>query len=55
MKWSFFRNILYLFSNIKVLLHSRGEVALMKDMAFAAAPGSHTLVAIKQRQVRTTR
>ena len=37
-------------AGIKVLLHDSSEVPLVKDLGFAIAPGTHTLIAV-QRQV----
>ena len=38
-------------SGAMVLLHDPGEVARMRDLAYAVSPGSHTLMAVKYREV----
>ena len=36
---------------LQILLHDQGEISQMKDLGFAVAPGTHTLVGIKQYKV----
>ena len=36
---------------LQILLHDQGDVPQMKDLGFAVAPGTHTLVGIKQYKV----
>ena len=38
---------------LQILLHDQGDVPLMKDQGFAVAPGTHTLVGVKQYKVTT--
>ena len=38
-------------AGIKVLLHDDTEIPLVKELGFAIAPGTHTLVAVKQNVV----
>ena len=38
--------------HLQILLHDQGEIPEMKDQGFAVAPGTHTLVGIKQTKVR---
>ena len=42
-------NLLYYhnFSPRQVLLHGQGEKPMVKDLGFAVAPGTHTLVGVK--------
>ena len=37
----------------QILLHDQKSIPQMDEQGFAAAPGSHTLVGIKTKQVRT--
>lgn len=39
-------------AGIKVLLHDYSEVPLVKDLGFAIAPGTHTLVAVQKQVVQ---
>ena len=38
---------------LQIMLHDQGEVPQMKDQGFAVAPGTHTLVGVKQYKVTT--
>ena len=38
-------------SGAMVLLHDPEEVVRMRDLAYAVSPGSHTLLAVKYREV----
>lgn len=38
-------------AGIKVLLHDAREIPLVKDLGFAIAPGTHTLVAVQKQVV----
>ena len=52
---SFGRNLISYFTlgcfKFQILLHDQGEIPEMKDQGFAVAPGTHTLVGIKQYKV----
>ena len=39
-------------SFFQIHLHDQGEVPQMKDLGFAAAPGTYTLVGVQRRQVQ---
>ena len=49
MCWKFENTMLVL----QILLHDQGDVPQMKDQGFAVAPGTHTLVGVKQYRVTT--
>ena len=42
-----------MFVLVQILLHDQKSIPQMDEQGFAAAPGSHTLVGIKTKQVRT--
>ena len=37
----------------QMLLHDQYDLPLMKDLGFAVAPGTHSLVGVKQTQVKS--
>ena len=39
---------------VQILLHDQGEFPMVKDLGFAAAPGTHTLVGVHRSQVTYT-
>lgn len=43
----------FCYNLVQILLHSPEEFPLVKDLGFAVAPGSHTLVAVERTRVGT--
>ncbi len=40
-------------AGIKILLHDQSEFPMIKDLGFAVAPGTHTLVGVNRFEVNT--